>query len=132
MKAKKIKIGQIRAHSQYLVQWQSADNKTSIQRESRHHNDKKLKEWTYQPNSTKNINIKRLPPLLNTPIPNLLHRLQRPVIHYHTIESSPATRSQFNRFGRNRGVRHVAGKHFNVLGAILVVQGVEGGVCAGD
>jgi hypothetical protein len=79
---------------------------------------------TYQPNRTKNISIKTLPPLLRTTI--------RHLVHYQCIQPSPPAHRQFNSFlAEPKVLAQVAGKHFDALGTVLVVQLVQGCVRAG-
>jgi hypothetical protein len=90
------------------------------------------RERTHQPHGTKHIPLKRPLPLLQTPIRNLLHWFQRAVIDDQCVQTAPALQREIHGFGSERRVRHVAGEYFDALRAVLVVEFVEGGVCAGD
>jgi len=54
------------------------------------------------------------------------------MVHNQCIEASPSIKRQLHSLLRQTKIRHVASEHFDALGAVLVVQLVEGGVRARD
>jgi hypothetical protein len=54
------------------------------------------------------------------------------MITHHAIQATPPAERQIHSLLAQREIRHVAREYFDLLGAVLVVQGVEGGVRPGD
>jgi len=92
----------------------------------------RLNNNTYQPNSTKHVDIKRRPPLLGRGVSNLLHRVQRPMVHDERIYASPAVVGELYRFRCKTKVGKIAGENFDMVRTVLVMQLVESGVSPGD
>lgn len=80
---------------------------------------------TYQPHSTKHIDIEASLPVLDGCVAHLLYWIQRAVIDDERIEAAPALKGKIHGFRGKTWVCEIAGEHSDMVRAVLVVQLVQ-------
>jgi hypothetical protein len=80
---------------------------------------------TYQPHRTENVDIKRRLPFFWRRVGNLLHRVQRAMIHNERVQPAPAIICELDGFGSETEVGEVTSQDLDAIGAVLIVQLVQ-------